>query len=74
VRNEIKAAIVTAVLIMGIAIFFRSVLDIPQDVVPLFLVPALLYAGYAVAPAGFKTWLVVTLFISIAMAVLYAVP
>jgi len=42
-RSEMKAAIVTAVLIMGIAVLFRSVLNKAQDVVPLFMVPAFVY-------------------------------
>ena len=73
-RNEIKAAIVTAVLIMGIAVLFRSVLNKAQDVVPLFLVPAFLYVGYLIAPAGFKAWLILTVAVSIALAVVYALP
>jgi hypothetical protein len=73
-RNEIKAAIVTAVLILGIAVLFRSVLSKPQDVVPLFLIPVFLYAGYIIAPAGFKAWLILTVAVSVALAVLYALP
>ena len=42
-RSEMKAAIATAVLIMGIAVLFRSVLNKAQDVVPLFMVPAFVY-------------------------------
>jgi len=40
-----KAAIVTAVLVMGIAVLFRSVLNKAQDVVPLFMIPAFVYMG-----------------------------
>ena len=73
-RDEIKASLVTAVLVLGIAVLFRSVLGKPQDVVPLLLVPLFLYAGYASAPGGFRIWLILTLAISISMAVLYALP
>ncbi len=73
-RNEIKASLVTLVLVLGIAVLFRSVLGKPQDVVPLFLVPLFLYTGYASARGGFKTWMILTLAISISMAVLYALP
>ena len=73
-RDEIKASIVTAVLVLGIAVLFRSVLGKPQDVVPLFLVPFFLYAGYASARGGFKIWMILTLAISISMALLYALP
>lgn len=44
-RNEVKAGIVAAVLIMGVAVLFRSVLNKPQDVVPLFMIPAFVYMG-----------------------------
>jgi len=73
-KTETKAAIVAAVLTMGIAFVFTSVLHKSQDVVPLFLVPILLYAGYALTSGGFKLWLAVTVFISLAMAILYAMP
>ena len=73
-RNEIRAAIVTALLTMGIAFVFTSVLRTSQNVVPLFLVPVLLYAGYAVASVGFKLWLAVALVLSLGLAVLFAMP
>ena len=73
-RNEIRAAIVTALLTMGIAFVFTSVLRTSQNVVPLFLVPVLLYAGYAVASGGFKLWLAVALVLSLGLAVLFAMP
>jgi hypothetical protein len=71
-RNELKAAIVTAILILGTAVVFRSVLNKAQDVVPLFLVPAFLYAGYGIASAGFKAWLTLTLAVTLALAIVYA--
>ncbi len=73
-RNELKAAIVTAVLILGTAVLFRRVLNKAQDVVPLFLVPAFLYVGYVIASAGFKAWLILTLTVTVALAVVYALP
>ncbi len=73
-RNEIRAAIVAALLTMGIAFVFTSVLRTPQNVVPLFLVPVLLYAGYAVASGGFGLWLAIVLVLSLGLAVLYAMP
>jgi len=73
-KNETTAAIVAAVLTLGIVFIFTSVLHKSQDVVPLFLVPVFLYAGYAVAAARFRVWLGLTLAITVALAVLYAVP
>ena len=45
-----------------------------QDVIPLFLVPAFLFAGYAVADAGFKVWAAMTIAITILLTLLYALP
>jgi hypothetical protein len=73
-RNEIRAAVATAILTSAIAFVFTSVLHASQSVVPLFLVPVFLYAGYAVATCGFKLWLAVTLVLSLGMVVLYAMP
>ena len=73
-RNEIRAAIAAAILTSAIAFVFTSVLRMSQNVVPLFLVPVLLYAGYAVATGGFKLWLAVTLALTLGLALLYAMP
>lgn len=73
-KNEFKAGLIAAVLIMGVAVLFSGILDKQSDVVPLFLVPAFLYAGYAVQPAGFKVWAVMTISITILLAMLYAIP
>ncbi len=73
-KNETRAAIVAAVLTLAIVFVFTDVLHKSQNVVPLFLVPIFLYAGYAVAIAGFRTWMGLTLFISLALAILYAMP
>lgn len=73
-KNNVKSGLVAAILIMGVAILFSGVLNKPSDVVPLFLVPAFLYAGYAVQPAGFKVWAVMTISITILLALLYALP
>jgi hypothetical protein len=71
-KNETRAAIVAAALTLGIVFVFTDVLHKSQDVVPLFLVPIFLYAGYALAGGGFKLWMAVTVFISLALAILYA--
>jgi len=73
-KTETKAAIVAAVLTMGIVFVFTSVLHTSQDVVPLFLVPIFLYAGFAVATAGFRTWLGLTLAVTLGLAIFYAMP
>lgn len=73
-KDEFKAGLVAAALIMVITVLFSSVLHKSMNVVPLLLVPALLFAGYASAQGGFRTWLILTLAISISMAVLYALP
>ncbi len=73
-KNETRAAIVAAVLTLGIVFVFTDVLHKSQDVVPLFLVPIFLYAGYALANGGFKLWMAVTVFLSLALAILYAMP
>jgi hypothetical protein len=71
-KNEFKAGILAALLIMAVAILFSGVLNKSQEVVPLFLVPAFLYAGYAVHGAGFKAWAIMTVAITVLLALLYA--
>ncbi|MCK9356450.1 MAG: hypothetical protein M0R22_04785 [Dehalococcoidia bacterium] len=73
-KNETRAAIVAAVLTIGIVFVFTSVLHKSQDVVPLFLVPVFLYAGYAVATAGLRIWLGLTLAVTLGLTILYAMP
>ena len=73
-KNEFKAGIVAAILIMGVAVLFSSVLNKSQNVVPLLLVPAFLFAGYAVGEAGFKVWAAMTITLTVLLAVLYALP
>jgi len=73
-RDEVKAAIVTAVLIFTFAIVFKDVLEKPQNVVPLLLVPAFCYFGYVAGQRGFKVWIAGTLAITIALGILYALP
>jgi len=63
---------VTAVLTLVVAVVFRSVLNEPQDVVPLFLVPIFLYTGYITGKASPKVWIGVTVTITLALAILYA--
>jgi len=73
-KNEFKAGILTAILIMGVAVLFSSVLNRSQSVVPLLLVPAFLFAGYAASNAGFKVWATMTVAITAMLALLYALP
>ena len=71
-KNEFKAGIVAAILIMGVAVLFSSVLNRSQNVIPLFLVPAFLFAGYAVGSSGFKVWATMTVAITVLLTLLYA--
>ena len=71
-KDETKITIVAAVLIVGLAIVFKSVIHKPLDVTPLYFIPACLYTGYITGKAGAKVWIGVTLFITLALAVLYA--
>lgn len=71
-KDEIKTAIVAAVLMIGLVIFFKNVIDKPSDVLPLYFIPMFLYIGYITAKASAKVWIGVTLFITLAIAVLYA--
>ena len=71
-KGEIKIAIVAAVLVMGLAIVFKNVIHKPLDVTPLYFIPICLYIGHITGKAGAKVWIGVTLFITLAMAVLYA--
>ena len=74
-KNMIKKLVIpgiTAVLTLGVAVVFRSVLNEPQDVVPLLLVPVFLYTGYITGKASPKVWIVVTVSITLALAILYA--
>jgi hypothetical protein len=73
-KNEFRAGIVAAILIMAVAVLFSVVLNKSQNMVPLFLVPAFLFAGYAVASAGFKVWAVMTVAITVLLTLLYAMP
>jgi hypothetical protein len=71
-RDEVKAAVVTAVLLLACAIVFKGVLAKSQNVVPLFLVPLFFYFGYVAGQRGFKVWLTGTLAITVALGILYA--
>lgn len=44
-KDEIKTAIVTAILAIGLVIFFKNVIYKPSDVIHLFLIPGFLYEG-----------------------------
>jgi len=71
-KDEFKAGIVAAILIMAVAVLFSAVLNRPQRVIPLVAVPALLFAGYGVAQAGFKVWAATTIAVTVLLALLYA--
>ena len=71
-KDEIKTAIVTAVLMIGLIIIFKNVIYKPLNVVPLYFVPVFLYIGYITRRFGAKCWIGWTLFLTLAMAVLYA--
>ena len=73
-KDEFKAGIVAAILIMAVAVLFSSMLNRSQNVIPLLLVPAFLFVGYAVGNAGFKTWAAMTVAITVLLALLYALP
>ena len=76
-EEPVKLAIVTAVLMMAVTIFFKNIVHEPQDVVSLSSIPFYLYVGYYVGYlmgkyGGAKLWIGITLLITIANAVLYA--
>ena len=73
-KDVFKAGILTAILIMGVAVLFSSVLNRSQNVIPILLVPAFLFAGYAVGNAGFKAWAIMTIGMTVLLALLYALP
>ncbi len=71
-EEPVKLAIVAAVLIMAVTIFFKNIVHKPQDVVFLSSIPMYLYVGYLMGKYGAKVWIGVTLFITVAMTVFYA--
>ena len=72
INDETKILMVAMILPLLLAIFFKNIVHKAQDVVPLFLVPLLLWIGYTTGKTGARAWIGVTLFITVAMAVLYA--
>jgi hypothetical protein len=70
-KEETKLGIVTAVLIMALAIFFKNVIHKPSDVISLFLIPMYLFIGYITGKAGAKVWISATLSITITLAAFY---
>ncbi|MBZ9569306.1 hypothetical protein KJA16_00095 [Patescibacteria group bacterium] len=71
-KDETKTAILTAVLMIGLIIIFKNVIYKPLNVVPLYLIPVFLYIGYITRRVGANLWIGMTLFITLAMAVLHA--
>lgn len=67
-----KLAIVAAILVMAVTIFFKNIVEKPQDVVSLSSIPLYLFIGYLMGKFGAKAWIGMTLFITIAMTVFYA--
>jgi len=72
--EKLAMPIVSAALALAVAVVFRSVLNEPQDVVPLFLVPIFLYMGYITGKANPKVWIGVTVAITFALSIVYALP
>jgi hypothetical protein len=71
-KDETKTAIVVFVLLLLLVIFFKNVVHKPIDVVPLYLIPIFLWIGYVTGRVGAKLWMGMTLFLTLAMAILYA--
>ena len=71
-KEDTKILLVALILPLLIAIFFKNIVHKPQDVVPLFLVPTLLWIGYITGKASASVWMSTTLFITAALTVLYA--
>ena len=71
-EEPVKLAIFTAILIMAVTIFFKNIVHKPQDAVSLSSIPMYLYIGYLMGKSGAKVWMGVTLFITVAIAILYA--
>lgn len=71
-KEDAKILLVAFALPILVSIFFTNIINKPQDVVPLFLVPTLLWIGYITGKAGAKVWIITALFITVALAVLYA--
>jgi len=72
-EEPLKLAIVTAVLMMAVTIFFKNIVHKPQDVVFLSSIPMYLYVGYLMGKYGSaRVWMGTMLFITLAMTVLYA--
>jgi hypothetical protein len=71
-RDEVKAAIVTVVLIIAVVVVFTLVLSKPQNVVPLYLVPVFAFFGFVASLQGLKVWTIGVVVITIALGILYA--
>ena len=70
--EKLVIPIVSVVLALAVAVVFRNILNVSQNVVPLFLVPIFLYVGYITGKASFKVWIGVTVAITLALSILYA--
>ena len=51
-EEPVKLAIVTAVLMMAVTIFFKNIVHESQDVVSLSSIPMCLYVGYLMGKFG----------------------
>jgi len=71
-KDDTKILIVTFVLLLLLVVFFKNVVHKPIDVVPLYLIPIFLWIGYITGRVGTKLWMGMTLFLTLAMAILYA--
>ena len=63
--------IITGGLIILIAVVFRSILHKSPDAVPLYLVPIFFYIGLLTSRSP-KAWIGITVAITVALAILYA--
>lgn len=71
-KDATKILLVAMILPLLLAIFFKNIVHKSQDVVPIFLVPILLWIGSITGKTGARAWISVTFIISVAFAVLYA--
>ncbi|HLB70528.1 MAG: hypothetical protein OIN88_12225 [Candidatus Methanoperedens sp.] len=70
-KEDTKILIVAFVLPLLLTIFFKNIVNKPQDVVSIYSIPILLWIGYISGKGGAKAWIGVTLFITLGYAVLY---
>ena len=70
--GKLAPVVVTVVLIILIVVVFQSIIHKSLDVVPLYLVPIFFYVGYLTGKLP-KVWIGITIVITVALAILYAI-